>query len=133
LSHGRTTHEKFRLSELGRVHWPSTLKLALARGFAAGVIWSALLSLTPNAPREYLLFVMPFIWAAGATPIGMSIQFLSQITPLAGGWFGLLGSFIVCLGDPLVYVLNRAWPDAINVADLELFNLRPFIFVMLPD
>ena len=58
---------------------------------------------------------------------------MGMIVPVVGGWLSLLAALFVCIGDPLVYVINRALPGKLNVADFRLFNLRPMIFVLLPD
>jgi hypothetical protein len=65
--------------------------------------------------------------------MGLFLQLVGMIVPVFGGWLSLVGAPVVCIGDPLVYVINRAWPGALNVADFRLFNLRPMIFVLFPD
>lgn len=71
------------------------------------------------------------MFAAG--PMGFVLSISSRFVPVAGLWLNVLGSFFVCAGDPLVYVVNRVWPGMLNIADLRLFNFRPLIVVLLPD
>ena len=134
MTHGRPVQERFTLAELGRVYWPSTAKLALCRGFCAGLVWAAIMSTAPAPHAEFPLLLMPFTWAFLALPTGLILQLAGMILPaVIGVWLMLLGALFVCIGDPLVYVINRAWPGALNVADFRLFNFRPMIFVLLPD
>jgi len=77
---------------------------------------------------------MPFIWAFLAVPMGLILQLAGMILPaVIGTWLMLLAALFVSTGDPLVYVINRFWPSAMNVADFRLFNFQPMIFVLLPD
>ncbi len=127
----------FQLADLGRVLWTTTLKLALARGFASGMVWAIVTSLGPNTPSLNALIMWPPIWAVAAIPIAFLTQtfgwLLGNFIPLLGAALNYFGALFVCIGDPLVYLLNRAVPNALNVADLSFFNLQPVIFVTFPD
>lgn len=129
--------QNFTLSDLGRVHWGSTLTLAAGRGFFSGLVIVVVLlvgSGVPGTPSVSLL-ALPVIWGLIAPFFGLFIYvFLSLF-----GWLPFTGllqkisSLAMCLGDPIVYMVNRAYPGAFNVADLQFFNFLPIIFITYPD
>ena len=142
----------FAFSDLGRVHWASTLKLAVGRAFFAGVVLAIFMLATstggPARPPVGELLAIPFIWAiigpvfsAGMHFVGRAFGFIGD---MAGGIvetvFGLMavalmfmGSLLMAAGDPIVYFLNRQFPALFNIADLRFFNFRPMIFITYPD
>lgn len=133
LNHGNPIQDQFTFSDLGRVYWPSTTKLALCRGFCAGLVWAAIASIGPAGSTEIPLLVVPFVWAFMAVPMGLVLQIAGMLAPIVGGWLSIIGALFVCIGDPLVYVINRSWPGVLDIADFRLVNFRPMIFVLLPD
>lgn len=129
----------FRFADLGRVYWPSTAKVALARGFASGLVF-AVLSLTfgpPSPDGAGAALMWPFGMAVLALPMGLFCHLAGKIAgtfiPLMGAFFLIIGSLIVCLGDPLVYFVNRRWPQLFDVADFGFFNFTPLLFIMHPE
>ncbi|SDU00361.1 hypothetical protein [Stappia sp. ES.058] len=127
----------FTFSDLGRVHWGSTLKLTAARGFFAGLVWAIILSFGQTAAPGGTVIAWPFIWAVAALPLALLLQFVGMIfgaiMPLLGLWFNFIGSLIICIGDPIVYLINRSFPSLLNIADLSFLNFRPMIFITYPD
>lgn len=127
----------FAFSDLGRVHWASTAKLTLARGFMAGLVWAILISVGPGGVPPETALAWPFVWAFIALPLALLLQVIGMIfaafMPLLGLWFTLAGSLFVCIGDPIVYLLNRSFPTLLNVADLRIINFRPMIFITNPQ
>jgi|GEM_PF-2954734 len=129
----------FQLSDLGKVYWPATAKIALARGFAAGLVFMLLALVTNPAATNDLgsLLVMPFGMAFVALPIGLFCNVAGKIAgafiPLLGMFFTIVGALIVCFGDPLVYLVNRQYPQLFNVADFGFFNFTPLLFIMHPE
>ena len=128
--------QNFTLSDLGRVHWGSTLKLAAGRGFFTGlVIVVVLLVFSSGVTPPASLFAMPLIWGLIAPFFGLFFwAFLSLF-----GWLPFtalllnISPLAMCLGDPIVYMINRAYPSAFNIADLQFFNFLPMIFITYPD
>ncbi|MEQ1868305.1 MAG: hypothetical protein ABL996_27125, partial [Micropepsaceae bacterium] len=58
--------KEFSFSDLGRVYWPATAKVAVARGFASGLVFVALNIITqPGAAIDPLAFVI--------LPLGMAM------------------------------------------------------------
>lgn len=129
--------EQFTFSDLGRVNWMPTLKLSLARGFFAGMVWAIVTSFGDNGPPIGQALAMPFIWAILIIPMALFTQllglFLGMIIPALGGLCNILGALMVCMGDPIVYLLNRSFPRLFDIADLGFFNFMPMIFITHPD
>lgn len=126
-------------SDLGRVNWLSTLKVALARGFFAGLVWLVLTSLgssgVERTPIDMATF--PLMWAVLAIPLALFVQAVGWVI---GGFIppfqlfcNILGSAMVCLGDPFVYVLNRLVPGLLDIADFKLMNFAPMMFITYPE
>lgn len=42
-------------------------------------------------------------------------------------------SALTCIGDPIVYLVNRQWPALLNISHLNFFNFQPIIFISHPD
>ena len=126
-------------SDLGRVHWLSTLKVALARGFFAGLIWTVILYFDQiTSPDSALTIIsMPFLWALIAIPMALFVQGLGWIggmfIPLFGLFCTVIGSSMVCVGDPFVYILNRFFPALLNVTDFKIMNFAPVMFILHPE
>jgi hypothetical protein len=131
--------DEFRFADLGRVHWPATAKVGLARGFASGIMWMLLnlIMQPPSAGSIGSLLVLPFGMAVLAIPLGLFFQLAGRVAgaiiPLMGAFFNLVGSLMVCLGDPLVFFFNRRFPHILDVADFGFFNLTPLLFITHPE
>lgn len=142
----------FAFSDLGRVHWGSTLKLAVGRAFFSGIVLAVFMLITSSGGPGQLpvaeLLAIPIIWAilgpvfsTGMHFAGRIFSFFADAIPgIVGdviGWVALsflvMGSLLMAAGDPIVYFLNRQFPDLFNVADLRFFNFRPMIFITFPD
>ena len=125
---------EFSFSDLGRVHWGSTVKLTLARGFFAGLVWAPIIGAAEGAA---MIIAVPFMWAIIALPLALFLQLIGMIIgafmTLLGLWFRFVASLMVCIGDPIVYLINRCFPALFNIADLSIFNFQPMIFVTHPD
>ena len=126
---------EFSFSDLRRVHWGSTVKLTLARGFFAGLGWAILIGASQGA--EISLLAVPFVWMIIAVPIALTIQLSGMLfrayIPLLGLWMHFVGSLMICIGDPIVYLINRSFPALLETADLRIFNFKPMLFITYPD
>jgi hypothetical protein len=123
----------FSFSDLGKVHWGSTLRLAAARGFATGVVIGVVALFQGNA----MGLLIPFFLAVVGLPLALFYHGVGMLfgmfIPLLGTFIMLAGSLLVCIGDPIVYFVNRQWPALLNIADLGFFNFRPLIMITYPD
>ena len=127
---------KFKLGDLRHVMWLATLKLAVARSFMSAMI-IGLAMLVTGAPAADALAVSA-IWTVGA-PVGLPLAFLGYkgmnaiFDSMAVNLFIWSTALMSAIGDPLVYVLNRQFPDLLQVKDFKLFNFIPAIFVFDVD
>lgn len=137
----------FELSDLGRVSWMPTLKLAAGRGFVtggllsifllAGAMSSPLGGLSHGQSQLGTALMAPFAWAILGPALAIfywAIGWLvGKFVPGLGSLISLASALVICWGDPIIFFLNRAYPRLFNVADLRFFNLRPMIFVTQPS
>ncbi len=123
----------FQFSDLGRVAWLPTLKLVLGRGFAAGLVWTILLSIGEDGLDVQTSLLFPFVWALIALPFvlftGVIGRVFGRYIPIIGASIMLVGSIFVCVGDPLIYLINRSFPRLFDIAGFRLFNFQPLIFI----
>ena len=114
------------------INWVRTLLLSLFRCYTTGLVISAALSFHSGVEFGTIMF-LPFLWVAVALPLSMAFHFLCiHIRKLMGEWARIptsVAALITCLGDPVVYALNRVWPELFHAPDLRPFNLQPVILV----
>ncbi|HEX8301476.1 hypothetical protein [Sphingomonas sp.] len=129
------------LQDIGRVAWGPTMKLAFGRSIAASCVITPLMLMFAGMP----LIAGPvyFIALAVTLPIGgpiyhFMLKGLARIFETMGlgivalGFNLLLGmvALIASAGDPIVYFVNRRYPELFEAADLKVFNFRVTIFVL---
>ncbi len=125
-------------SNLRKVIWGDTLKLALLRSLSGGLSLGVLglFIRPPNyGPYDMLLAgpigvpILYFVWL----PFGLVCGRLSE----AGVPFAGLGSlpliFFVLTGDPLLYVLGKSKPGLIPISDFKFLNFVGIIFILRND
>lgn len=136
--------DSFRLSDLGRVQWLPTIKLAIGRGVASGLVITLLMLMGgglkdagPGGAIGFLLMwgLTSFIGAPGVALMIRAINavFLGMglgIAVLAGNLILLMLSLAIACGDPIIYLVNRRWPNVFEVADFKPFNMQLTIFVL---
>lgn len=121
---------------LGSVNWAATAKLALVRGIAASLVWCVvmvfllpaaalpgffiqnILGLVIGAPLFHLLVRGVHRVLGGLPFVGLVCNILLFVTALT-----------VAVGDPIVFLLNRQFPELLGLADFKFINLVPAIFV----
>lgn len=122
---------------LRRTDWDLTLRVALTRGFITGIFVMVFALVSNSVPLWQALFV-PAMWAIIAVPAGLAmylIAFLITLIPaigFAGLGFIFMGSIAVCVGDPVVYFLNKMYPGLLYVRKFRFVNFEPIIFILKP-
>ena len=122
---------------LGPVNLAATLKLSLARGLAAATIWCVVM-LFMQAPPSAI--PVQFIQLVPAIAIGAPLYHLliRGVRSVLGGLpfvkivcdcILFITALIVAIGDPIVFAVNKRFPELLGIADVKLFNLVPAIFV----
>ena len=132
---------EFHLSDFNRVYWPATTKLAIARGFAAGCVLALIgLIMSPPGGQLAATLAMPFVVAAISLPAGLGLRlaaYISSFIPFLGGFVALtclfFGALLTTIGDPIVYLINRRWPELLDIADFKFFNLDTLILILQPE
>ena len=134
----------FRLSDLQRVQWLPTLKLAVGRGVASGLVITLLMLLSGGLKEAGVGGAVGFLlmWSLtsfiGAPGVALMIRatnavFMGMglgIAVLAGNLILLMLSLAIACGDPIIYLINRRWPQLFEVADFKPFNMQLTIFVL---
>lgn len=142
---------EFCFADLGRVHWPSTLKLVVGRSFFSGLVLSVPVLLWHVSHASLHLgavdvLMIPFLWVVLGPLLSLSIWATGlamgsvEKLGLAGAALAVLGacatlisSTLMCLGDPIVYWLNRHYPWLFRVANFRFLNVCPLVFVTFPE
>jgi hypothetical protein len=82
------------------------------------------------------LFI-PFFWAAAAPSMGLLLHHgCTLLRNLAPDWAWLsqaVASLIICPGDPILYFINKQWPEIFYFREFRIINLQPVMFVTCPD
>jgi hypothetical protein len=131
------------MQQFSNINWPSTLKVALARGVASGIVISVgilVLASHVDYSGAWMMLVWPFFAVTTALIMHGVIKFVGAIFRTAAGpdnaVFELIisgslfvASLLVACGDPLVYWLNREQPTLLGVADFKVFNFFPLMLV----
>jgi hypothetical protein len=133
------------ISDMRNVDWGATLKLALVRGLASAVVLVVIGSMMggfsgPGGGGTGGAFRFLLFWTFGAAIGGiLYIWMLRAISATVGQAIGIVVTvcsimqfmvvLMVAAGDPLVFILNRAAPQFLDLADFKLFNLVAVIFV----
>ncbi len=130
---------EFQFADLSKVVWPATIKLALARGFFSGLVIAIIqnILLADQAGAASAFLIMPLGMAVLGIPLSLFCMLAGRVAslfvPALGLFFIVIGSLAVCLGDPLVYLLNRQFPALLDIADFRFFNFIPLIFITHPE
>lgn len=123
---------------LGAVDWTATTKLALARGVSSALVWCTVAAmmkglLIGNLPGLFVQLVLAI--AIGAPLYHLIVRGIRAalgglpFVGLACNLMLLACSVMVAIGDPIVFALNKSFPELLGTADFKLFNLVPAIFV----
>lgn len=124
--------KEFSFSEhISDVMWKETLWHNALRATGAGVMWALITIFTgmEGNPLAFLL-AMPAGYFVFLLPVGMLAYALSSI-PFVG-LFATFISFMVAVGDPLVYVLNKIESGWVPVDHPSFFSLELITFVTTP-
>lgn len=125
---------------LSGVQWGQTMLLGLARAVSAFLVWFIVLFFVFDTTMEaigvvgvFLLF-MPlyyFMFRGMALLIG---AFLPWGRTLFAA-IPVIFSVAICVGDPIIYFVNRAQPSVFNVdaKDFKIVNFAAFILIYGPD
>ena len=120
--------------EFSKIDWGPTIKLGLIRSWLSGIVFMILITVMLIAtddtsdltPTNVILTVVLFPFLS--LVIGGIFWFISFI-PMAGMLARIIWTLLFCLGDPIVYILNRT-TDIFNKIELKFFNFELFLVVL---
>ena len=124
--------EDFNFSEdSSSVLWKETFQHNAMRVFGAGVVWFLILALTGTGENPLVMLIaLPVVYVIVLLPVGLIASWLSSI-PFVG-LFAAFASFLVAVGDPLIFGLSKFKPEWVPLQKPDFFSLRVVHFVTSP-
>lgn len=123
------------MSMFSNLDWRATLIVNAERAFAAGVVWAAVdgFGLIDFSAKPYeILYIFPFAFFA-IGPLWWFIgKKLMEHGVQAAAFIMLAASAAIIVGDPLVWLLKKALPQAVPVEEFSVFNKVLVIAVQKP-
>ena len=121
--------------EFSKIDWGPTIKLGLIRTWLSGIVLFIILFIMSAAADDYSADL-----TVGVTIIGLlfypivaliigSIFYLVSFIPMAELLTRIVWMFLFCLGDPILYILNRN-TELFNKIELKFFNFELFLLVL---
>ncbi len=123
---------------LGSIDWAATVKITLARSLASTLIWCVValfLNMVPFSGIPGFFFRTVMAIAIGAPLYHFMVRGVRAVLggiPFVGLACNLLlaaTSLLVAVGDPVVFGLNRQFPELIGITGFKPFNLVPAFFI----
>jgi len=125
------------------INWEKTLIVNSLRAGATGCVYLvfflfALLTEGQHSNFEtqfifvliFIPIIAPIAYLIIYLPIGLICTFLSNKGVPFVGWFSLLLSIVLMLGDPLIYIIKKVKPNLVPVEYYSLINFTMIIFVL---
>jgi hypothetical protein len=119
---------------LKQINWGPTIKLGLIRSWLSGIVLIILGLVLDDGSSDLTLGGIIMMWVLYpilALFIG-GIFWLISFIPMAGLLTRIVWTLIFCLGDPIVYILNKT-TDIFNKIELKFFNFELFLVVLKDD
>ena len=126
--------QEFSFSEhISDVLWKETIWHNALRATGAGIVWAIAMTFASaegGPPPLLMLLALPAGYFIFLLPLGLLAYGLSSI-PFVGLFAGFI-AFMVAVGDPLVYALNKVEPEWVPLDRPDFFSLRIITFVTTP-
>ena len=119
--------------EFRKIDWGPTIKLGLIRTWLSGIVLFIVFFILSAATDDSVdLTVSELIIGLVFYPIGALIMggifYLVSFIPMAELLTRIVWMFFFCLGDPILYILNRN-TDLFDKIELKFFNFELFLLV----
>ena len=123
--------------EFSKIDWGPTIKLGLIRTWLAGlvllvgsfIIGAATGDSMNLAGGEAIIAVIIVLLLYPIVALIMGgIFYLVSFIPMAELLARIVWTFLFCLGDPILYILNRN-TDLFDKIELKFFNFKLFLFI----
>ncbi len=124
--------------DIKKVDWGSTLKYNLMRAVSAGIVWGFLMIITDpgkNAlPALFAPIFFPILYLLFSV-IGAICALLLTWSPfpfaeLVAGLLMILCAFIVAVGDPLIYLIQKRKPEFVPIDQPRLCDFHLIVFIL---
>jgi len=125
-----------------RVQWGATTRVNILRAFAAGLVWMVVATIASvrQTGGSTLLhwWTIPFITGLGYIGLVMLFLPVAKLLTAFGGDAGktgvnvltFIGGLLVAVGDPLVFMVQRKWPNLVPAERFRPFNAALVVFVV---
>lgn len=98
----------------------------LTRLAATGLIFCLFISFSSgNFVQIPMLWLMFILFGIVFTILFWSIGLFTQF----GKIFTAIGYLYLCIGDPIVYLINRVFPNFLKIKEYEIFNHAPIFTI----
>lgn len=116
------------------VDWKETAILNSMRAVCAGIVWGsfAIYMGQMDVVAGYF-FGMIFIYWLFIFPVGYFSGKLGQWGVPFAGIFSMMLSFMVAVGDPILFILSKIFRKLPVSPDFSPFNLAPIFLIMRDD
>lgn len=122
------------------VQWQPTLQLHLVRSFSAGVVWAVVMLLNGSGAEALgAPFLFPLMYFIGM-PIYLGLAKGAAAIMGPDGWGPAIVGFTtlifaigIVVGDPVVYFLDKKWPQLVPVETFKVVNFVVVLFVYPPS
>ena len=116
--------------EFSKIDWGPTIKLGLIRSWLSGIVLLLIIFATDDSTDLTVgtMIIGMMFYPIVALIIG-GIFWLISFIPMAGLLARIIWTLLFCLGDPIVYILNRT-TDIFNKIELKFFNFQIFLVVL---
>lgn len=106
-----------------KVDWGSTLLYNHIRSAAGALVWF-LLMIPLSGKVEWSFLALPLGYAVVILPTGLLCKVLAEKGVPFIGWGYVMMSLLLALGDPLLWLLDRARPGLLPVEKQRFFDLQ---------
>jgi len=110
------------------INWGKTLWLNLVRSLCAGVVWCVIAGLSGDADAAASMLLLSLIYFPILLPLGL----LARVFPHSAlfGLLNLTAAIMILPGDPLVFLINRFFPQAVPAGNYPFFHFALVTFVI---
>ena len=114
-----------------RIQWLPTLGLNELRAMCSGIVIYLIISIAGGQWTAWpIMLALPFGYLIFILPGFFLCQALARRGVDVAGWIGLILCLEVVAGDPVVFVLRKAFPRLVPVEKFGLLNFAVIIFVL---
>lgn len=113
------------------VEWRATFILAAMRSAAGGLVWGLMMLFGGGeaGPAVFLIIFSAAIGMLFYIPFGVVFALIARVFPPAG-LFCLIPIAYMALGDPVLWLIERARPGTVPVNRFKPLNFNTIIFVI---